>query len=99
MPPVLDCRVTINVNSTESREKTIVCPRQVENYTLPSNDIMYKILPQFVTKYKLQMDEHFDRFFFFFPPPQMPPHVLCGLRGPPSWAWLECSRLLRLGGP
>ena len=32
----------------------------------------------------------------FFP---MPPHVLCGLRGPPSWAWQECKRLLRLGRP
>ena len=31
----------------------------------------------------------------FFGP--MPPHVLCGLRGPPSWAWQECNRLLRLG--
>ena len=29
----------------------------------------------------------------------MPPHVLCGLRGPPSWAWQECNRLLRLGRP
>jgi len=23
----------------------------------------------------------------------------CGLRGPPSWAWQECNRLLRLGRP
>ena len=29
----------------------------------------------------------------------MPPHVLCGLRGPPSWAWQQCNRLLRLGRP
>ena len=29
----------------------------------------------------------------------MPPHVLCRLRGPPSWAWQECNRLLRLGRP
>ena len=29
----------------------------------------------------------------------MPPHVVCGLRGPPSWAWQECNRLLRLGRP
>jgi hypothetical protein len=29
----------------------------------------------------------------------MPPHVLCGLRRPPSWAWQECNRLLRLGHP
>ena len=35
--------------------------------------------------------------FFLFPP--IPPHVLCGLRGPPSWAWQECNRLLRLGRP
>ena len=34
---------------------------------------------------------------FFFGP--MPPHVLCGLRGPPSWTWQECNRLLRLGRP
>ena len=33
---------------------------------------------------------------FFFP---MPPHVLYGLRSPPSWAWQECNRLLRLGRP
>ena len=38
----------------------------------------------------------FLSFFFFFP---MPPHVLCGLRGPPSWAWQECNRLLSLGRP
>ena len=37
-----------------------------------------------------------DKLFFFGP---MPPHVLCGLRGPPSWAWQECYRLLRLGRP
>jgi len=43
-----------------SNEKTNVCPTQVENYTLPSNEIIYKILPQCDTKYKLQMDEHFD---------------------------------------
>ena len=34
----------------------------------------------------------------FFSPP-IPPHALCGLRGPPSWAWQECNRLLRLGSP
>ena len=34
-------------------------------------------------------------FFFFFSP--MPPHVVCGLRGPPSWAWQECNLLLSLG--
>jgi len=32
-------------------------------------------------------------------PPPMPPHVLCGLRGPPSWARQEYNRLLRLGRP
>ena len=27
-------------------------------------------------------------------------HVsFCGLRGPPSWAWQKCNRLLRLGRP
>ena len=34
---------------------------------------------------------------YFFPP--VPPLVLCGLRGPPSWAWQECNRLRRLGRP
>ena len=29
----------------------------------------------------------------------MPPHVLYGLHDPPSWAWQECNRLLRLGRP
>ena len=28
---------------------------------------------------------------------QMPPQVICRLRGPPSWARLECNRLLSLG--
>ena len=23
----------------------------------------------------------------------------CGLRGPPSWAWQQCNRLLSLGRP
>ena len=32
---------------------------------------------------------------FFFGP--MPPHALCGLCGPHSFAWYECNRLLRLG--
>ena len=27
------------------------------------------------------------------------PHVLYGLRGPPSWAWQKCNRLLNLGRP
>jgi hypothetical protein len=31
---------------------------------------------------------------FFFPPP-----VHLGLRGLPSWLWLKCNRLLRLGLP
>jgi hypothetical protein len=60
VPSLQECLVTINVKSIQSRENTNVCPRQVETYTLPSNEIMYKILPQFDTKYKLQMDEHFD---------------------------------------
>ena len=37
------------------------------------------------------------RRVIFFPP--MPSHVLCGLRGPPSWAWQECNRLVTLGRP
>ena len=35
----------------------------------------------------------------FTPLPPMPPHVFCGLPGPPTWAWQECNRLLRLGRP
>ena len=37
-----------------------------------------------------------EKYFFSRP---MPPHILCGLRGPPSWAWQEYSRQLRLGRP
>ena len=33
------------------------------------------------------------------PPPPMPPHVFCGLRGPPSWTWHEWNRRLSLGRP
>ena len=35
----------------------------------------------------------------------IPPHLqchhmfFCGIRGPPSWAWQKCNRLLRLGRP
>ena len=42
----------------------------------------------------LYNNELFTVRLFFFP---MPPHVLCGLRSPPSWAWQEW--LLRLGRP
>ena len=31
--------------------------------------------------------------------PQCHHMSFCGLRGPPSWAWQECNRLLRLGRP
>ena len=44
----------------------------------------------------LQVVHESLRKFYFSP---MPPHVLCGLRGPPSWAWQECNRRLRLGRP
>ena len=27
------------------------------------------------------------------------PTCPCGVRGPPSWAWQQCNRLLRLGRP
>jgi hypothetical protein len=27
------------------------------------------------------------------------PHALCGLLGPPSWAWQELNRLLKFGRP
>ena len=42
---------------------------------------------------------HIYMFFFLSPLPPMPPHVLCGLCGPPSSAWQECNWLLRLGRP
>jgi hypothetical protein len=29
----------------------------------------------------------------------MPPHFPYELRGLPSWLWLKCNRLLRLGRP
>ena len=32
-------------------------------------------------------------------PPQCHHMSFCGLRGPPSWAWQECNRLLMLGRP
>ena len=32
--------------------------------------------------------------YIYFSP--MPPQVICRLRGPPSWAWLECNSLLSL---
>ena len=34
------------------------------------------------------------KLYFF-----LSPHVICGLRSPPSWAWQECNRLLRFGRP
>ena len=34
-----------------------------------------------------------------FPPPILPHVIFSGLRGPPSWAWQECNRILRLGHP
>jgi hypothetical protein len=37
-----------------------------------------------------------SHFSFFF---SMPPRVLYGLRGLPSWLWPKCNRLLRLGCP
>ena len=42
--------------------------------------------------------ENYKKLQMFFCGP-MPPHVLCGHRGPPSWAWQDCNRLLRLGRP
>jgi hypothetical protein len=32
-----------------------------------------------------------------YPPPPNVTTCLCGLRGPPSWAWQEYNRLLSLG--
>jgi hypothetical protein len=49
-----------------------------------------------VGRYFILQDKSGFLLFFFFP---VPPHVLCGLRGPPSWAWQKCNRLLRLGCP
>ena len=33
------------------------------------------------------------------PPPQCHHMSFCWIRGPPSWAWQKCNRLLRLGRP
>ena len=41
------------------------------------------------------VDTHTHIYIYFF----SPPHVLCGLRGPPSWAWQKCNLLLKLGRP
>ena len=38
--------------------------------------------------------DHKCTFFFL-----MPPHVHMNFRGPPSWLWRKCNRLLRLGRP
>jgi len=38
---------------------------------------------------------YFIAFFFLSNATTCP----CGLRGPPSWAWQQCNRLLRLGRP
>ena len=40
-------------------------------------------------------EESILNFFFF----QCHHISFCGLRGPPSWSWQECNRLLRLGRP
>ena len=53
-------------------------------------------------EFYLHLAIHLCYFVFkchIFPPLPMPPHVLCGLRGSPSWAWQECNQLLRLGRP
>jgi len=39
----------------------------------------------------------YTRFMYFFL--SSATTCLCGLRGPPCWAWQECNRLLRLGRP
>ena len=39
---------------------------------------------------------HHEWWFFLSNAPITCP---CGLRGPPSWAWQQCNRLLRLGRP
>ena len=37
-----------------------------------------------------------QHFMYIYISP-MPPQVICRLRSPPSWAWLECNRLVSLG--
>jgi hypothetical protein len=37
-----------------------------------------------------------DKNIFFYNATTCP---FSGLRGPPSWAWQECNRLLRVGRP
>ena len=49
-------------------------------------------------KYRIFSNLIRTRIFFFFPP-QRHHMSFCGLRGPPSWAWQECNRLLRLRRP
>ena len=39
---------------------------------------------------------HIYIYIYFFQCHHM---SFCGLRGPPSWAWQKCNRLLRLGCP
>ena len=43
-----------------------------------------------------QIREGVRKLFFFF---LMPPHVHTNFRGPPSWLWRKCNRLLSLGRP
>ena len=53
-------------------------------------------LSQFCGRAPQKMVQFYKILSFFGP---IPPHVLCGLRGPLSWAWQERNPLLRLGRP
>jgi len=39
--------------------------------------------------------QHCMYIYIYFPP--MPTQVICRIRSPPFWAWLDCNRLLTLG--
>ena len=59
---------------------------------------VYKIQPTELL-YKIRIYSYFSsiahHIYIFSPNATCP----CGLRGPPSWVWQECNRLLRLGRP
>ena len=59
--------------------------RILKCHTVPSAQTLY-----FISSYSDTI------FFFFFQCHHM---SFCGLRGPPSWAWQKCNRLLSLGSP
>ena len=53
--------------------------------------------PQFQTTHRVTRKVVRSSFILFSP--LMPPHVHTNFRGPPSWLWRKCNRLLMLGRP